>query len=427
MNTFFKVAGMSLAAIGSMMFNPLFWFIIIITSLIYKKNYKLEYEAIGYNEPLWQRVVNSLLAGLLAGVLGSGVSVFLGITIEQYVPENGVFRSEIVYIWVIALLLSLFNQRYLCFSYAGGIVAFLNLTIGYPKINAIGILALVGILHLAESLLIFIDGHSNAIPGFFKLKTGEVVGGFLMNRVWPLPVVIFFAAFIAGGMGDSVSMPDWWPIIKLFGDVDQTKDLIYILQPIPVVLGYGDIAITKSPASRCKESALRLSVYSLILLALCIIASKYSAFAYIAALFAPIGHEILILYGQKEEEQGHRYFAPSDKGLKVLYAIKNSPAHEMDIESGDIILSINNNDIISEEHLYEILEKYPSYIWMIIEKIDGSKRTVEFKDYSKGIGNLGIIFATENPSKYFELKKGSPVLDKFKSRLGNLLGKNRKN
>ncbi len=427
MNTFFKVAGMSLAAIGSMMFNPLFWFIIIITSLIYKKNYKLEYEAIGYNEPLWQRVINSLLAGLLAGVLGSGVSVFLGITIEQYVPENGVFRSEIVYIWVIALLLSLINQRYLCFSYAGGIVAFLNLTIGYPKINAIGILALVGILHLAESLLIYIDGYSNALPGFFKLKTGEVVGGFLMNRVWPLPVVIFFAAIVAGGMGGSVSMPDWWPIIKLFGDVGQTKDLIYILQPIPVVLGYGDIAVTMSPASKCKESAKRLSVYSLTLLALCIIASKLSAFAYVAALFAPIGHEMLILYGQKEEEQGKRYFAPSNKGLKVLYAIKDSPAYKMDIEFGDIILSINNNDIISEEQLYEILEKYPSYIWAIIEKIDGSKRTVEFKDYAKGIGNLGIIFATENPSKYFELKKGSPVLDKFKSRLGNLLVKNRKN
>lgn len=423
MNTFFKVAGMSLAAIGSMMFNPLFWFIVIITTLIYKKNYRLEYEAIGYNEPLWQKVVNSLLAGLLAGVLGSGVSVFLGITIEQYIPENGVFRSEIIYIWIIALLLSLLNQRYLCFSYAGGIVAFLNLTIGYPKINAIGILALVGILHLAESLLIYIDGHSNALPGFFKLKTGEVVGGFLMNRVWPLPVVIFFAAIIAGGMGDSVSMPDWWPIIKLFGDVDQTKELIYILQPIPVVLGYGDIAITKSPSSRCKESALRLSVYSIVLLVLCIVASRIKIFSYIAALFAPIGHELMIIYGQKEEEQGKRYFTPSEKGMKVLYAIKDSPGYKMNIESGDIILSINNDDITNEEHLNEILEEYPSYIWMDIEKTDGSKKTIEFKDYAKGIGNLGIIFATDSPVKYFELKKGSPILDILKEKIRNLLGR----
>lgn len=422
MNTFFKVAGMSLAAIGSMMFNPLFWLIIIITSLIYKKNFKLEYEAIGYNEPLWKRVVNSLLAGLLAGILGSGISVFLGITIEQYVPEKGVFSSEIIYIWVIALLLSLLNQRYLCFSYAGGIVALLNLTTGYPKINAIGILALVGILHLAESLLILIDGHSNAIPGFFKLKTGEVVGGFLMNRIWPLPVVIFFVAFIAGGMGDSVSMPDWWPIIKIFGDVDQTKDLIYILQPIPVVLGYGDIAITKSPTSRCKESALRLSIYSFVLLALCIVASKLKVFAYIAALFAPIGHELLILYGQKEEEQGERYFAPVEKGIKVLYSIKDSPAYKMGIESGDIVLSINNNDIMNEEHLNEILEEYPSYIWMNIERQNGRVESIEFKDYAKGIGNLGIIFATERPSKYFELKKDNPIFDKLKSWIKNIFG-----
>jgi hypothetical protein len=423
MNTFFKVAGMALAAIGSMMFSPLFWFVIVITSLIYKRNSKLEYAALGYNEPLWQKVLNSLLAGLLAGILGSGISVLLGLTIEQYVPGEGVYSSGILYIWVIALLLSLLNQRYLCFSYAGGIVALSNLITGYPRINAIGILALVGILHLAESLLILVDGHSNAVPGFFKLKTGEIVGGYHMNRVWPLPVLIFFAAFIAGGVGDSVSMPDWWPIIKMSG-VEQMDNLIYMLQPIPVVLGYGDIAIVKNPSQKCKESASKLSIYSIVLLTLCIIASKIMIFAYLAALFAPVGHELLILYGQKEEEQGERYFSPSKKGLKVLYAIKDFPGHKMNLNAGDIILKINNNDILNEEHLNEVLEGYPTYIWLDVEKADGSLKSIEYKDYKKGIGNLGIIFAAENPSKYFELKMDSPFFDKLKNKLSSFFGRN---
>ena len=415
MSTFLKIASMALAAIGSMMFNSLFWFVIAITALVYKKNSKTEYTMLGYSESLWQKVASSLLAGLLAGVLGSSISVLLGITIEQYIPEEGTFSSGILYIWVIALLLSLLNQRYLCFSYAGGIVALMNLITGFPNINAVGIMALVGILHLAESLLILIDGHSNAVPGFFKLKNGEIVGGFFMNRAWPLPMLIFFSALITGGVGDSVSMPDWWPIIKQNGLQDQVENLMYILQPIPVVLGYGDIAITKNPVSRCRDSAFRLALYSIVLIGFCLIASKISTFAYIAALFAPIGHELLILYNQKEEEQGEHCFAYSDKGLKVLYCKRDLPGEKMNIIPGDIILSINNNEIINEKHLNEVLESYPTYIWLDIAKADGSRKAVEYKDYTKGIGSLGILFVQEKPSIYFEIKKGSLLFNKIKN------------
>lgn len=424
MATFFKIAGISLGAIGYMIFNPLFWFVIIITALVHKRNSKMEFAMLGYSEPLWRKVLNSLLAGLLAGILGSSISVFLGITIEQYMPNEGVFGSGILYIWGIALLLSLLNQRYLCFSYAGGIVALTNLIIGYPNINAIGILALVGILHLAESLLIFIDGHSNAIPGFFKLKDGKIVGGFFMNRVWPLPVLIFFITFLTGNVVESVAMPDWWPIIKQPGLRYDLENIMYILQPIPVVLGYGDIAITKDPASRCKDSSLRLAAYSIVLICLCVIASKVRAFAYIAALFSPIGHELLILYGQNEEELGVHRFVHSDEGLMVLYSKKDFPGSKMKIGTGDLIISINNNETNNEEHLNEVLKDYPTYIWLDIIKNDGTKKTVEYKDYVKGIGDLGIIFATENPKAFFEIKKSLPLVDKIRDRLNKIFRSN---
>ncbi len=414
MNTLISVAGMALAAIGSMMFNPLFWVIVGITALIYKKNSKMEYAMLGYMEPLWQQVLGSLLAGLMAGLLGSGISVLLGITLEEYVPGKETFTSGIIYIWVVALLLSLLNQRYLCFSYAGGIVALSNLIIGYPKINALGILSLVGILHLAESLLILMDGHTNAVPGFFKTKNGNITGGYFMNRVWPLPVLIFFIAFISREIGSSVSMPDWWPVIKQAWLPENSENIMYILQPIPVVLGYGDFAITKSPALRCRETSMKLGLYSITLIGICVLASKISVFAYAAALFAPIGHELLILHGQKSEEEGVYFFSKPDKGLKVLSCIKNFPGSKMNIKPGDIVLSINNIAIDSEEQLNEALANYPTYIWLDIERTDGSKETLEFNDYAKGIGNLGIIFISEKPNMYFEIKKESKFLNKIK-------------
>ena len=94
----------------------------------------------------------------------------------------------------------------------------------------------------------------------------------------------------------------------------------------------------------------------------------------------------------------------------------------MNLNAGDIILKINNNDILNEEHLNEVLEGYPTYIWLDVEKADGSLKAIEYKDYKKGIGNLGIIFSTENPDKYFELKMDSPLFDKLKNKLKSILG-----
>lgn len=412
MTTFLKIAGMTLASMGSLLFNPLFWMVTGITAFMYNKNAKLEDTMLGYRVPLWEKVIYSLLAGLLGGLLASSISVFLGITIEQYIGHRGAFNSGISYIWVIALLLSLLNPRYLCFSYAGGIVALMNLITGFPSINAIGIMALVGILHLAESLLIWIDGHSSAVPAFFKLKNGEVVGGYIMNRIWPLPMLVLFVALTAGGVGDSVSMPEWWPIIKQSGA--PIDNLMYIMQPIPVVLGYGDIAITKNPVRRCRDSAVRLAVYSIVLIGLSAAASKISVFAYIAAIFAPVGHELLILYNQKEEERGRPYFAKGDKGLKVLYCKKDSPGGKMNIEPGDTIIGINNIEIDSEVELKEILSGYPPYIWVDILKADGRRKTLEYKDYEKGISNLGVIIVPDRANLYFEINKGSPLLKRLK-------------
>lgn len=412
MTTFLKIAGMTLASMGSLLFNPLFWMVTGITAFMYNKSAKLEYTMLGYNTPLWEKVAYSLLAGLLGGILGSSISVFLGITIEQYMGQGGVLNSGLLYIWVIALLLSLLNPRYLCFSYAGGIVALVNLITGFPNINAVGIVALVGILHLVESMLIWIDGYSSAVPAFFKLKDGQIVGGYIMNRIWPLPMLVLFITLTTAGAGDSVSMPEWWPIIKQAGIT--TDNLMYIMQPIPVVLGYGDLAITKNPIKRCRDSAARLSIYSIVLIILSALASKIHVFAYFAALFAPIGHELLILYNQKEEEKGRPYFSYAKNGLKVLYCKKDSPGSKMNIESGDTLISINNANINSEAELKEVLDEYPPYIWIDILKADGRRKTVEYKDYNKGISNLGIIIVPEKANLYFEINKGSPLLKRLK-------------
>lgn len=424
MVTILKLAGLIFEQFGSLLRDEFFWIIILIMLMMYRRNSALEKQMLGSSYPLVNKTVSSVLVGLAGGLLGSLLVFLVGISLEDYTRSgSGSLMEGITYIWIAAILLSMINPRYLCFSYGGGIVALLSLVFGFPRVNVPGLMALVGVLHLVESFLIWLDGYTYSTPLFLRRGKGDTVGGYIMNKIWPLPLVVFVVMF--GGEGGRASlagivdMPSWWPLLKNSA-AGGVRDLIYVPLVIPVVLGYGDMAVTKMPDDKCKSSALRLAGYSLVLIMLSIIASKHVIFAFAAALFAPIVHEMLILYGAREEEEGKPYFADEAYGLKVLYVQKDSPAYSMNIEPGDTIMSINGMDIYYESQLAEFLSSYPVYIWLGIKKADGRTVTVEHTNYRTGIRNLGALIVPHRPNLYYEMNKGeSPVkrlIDRYNRR-----------
>lgn len=400
-----KIAGLVLKEISSIVSNQLFWMIVLLLVLLYKKSSNIEKVMLGRKFSLIEKVSASLVNGIIGGLLGSFLVMIIGITLINYNGNNqDSLTTGIMYIWLLAVFLAMINPRYLCFSYAGGIIALINLLFGVPEINVPGLLALIGILHLIESFLIRLDGHSHAVPVFLKKKCGTIVGGYIMNKMWPIPLVLLAFGFTYipySRILNLDSMPTWWPIMKQTFVISGLSYLPFI---IPVVLGYGDMAITKTPEKRCRESALKLGIYSIILILLAVLSSKLIAFAYIAAIFAPLAHELLIIYGKKEEEKGKPLFDFDGKGLTVLYTKKNSPAYKMNLEPGDKILKVNNSSIKSELQLAEILSESPKVLWMEIRKLDKSIISVDYQDYRNGIKGLGALIVPQNASVYFELK-----------------------
>jgi hypothetical protein len=404
MHFILKIAGLILVEISGVIVNQIFWVLIFVVFLLYKKSSNIEQTMLGSRLPLKDKMSSSLFNGFIGGLFGSFLVVLLGITIETYTPNSqGVFASGITYIWIIAILLAMVNVRYLCFSYAGGLVALISLVFGFPNVNVPGLMALVGILHLIESLLIWMDGHSYSVPIFVKKSSGKIVGGYIMNRMWPIPLVLTALAFpLALGISNISGeiMPSWWPLLT------QQQAFSYVMFFVPVVLGYGDIALTQAPEQRCRKSAYRLAAYSMILIILSIIAARLQIFAFIAALFAPVAHEALIIWGKREEEEGKPLFDGSGDGICVLYVRENSIGKEMHIEAGDRVLGINNNAMHSESQLAEFLATYPTYIWLEVKKPNGSIKTLEWQNYREGIKNLGILIVPRNAGVYFEMNEG---------------------
>ena len=241
----------------------------------------------------------------------------------------------------------------------------------------------------------------------------------MMNKIWPIPLVAF--AVILGNetggvsLGGMVDMPGWWPFLK-HSAAGSSHGLAYLPLVVPVVLGYGDLAITRTPQQKCRSSALRLAGYSLVLIILSVIASKLRLFAFAAAIFAPAAHEMLIQYGVKEEEEGKPYFTNKETGLRVLYVEKDSIAGKMGIVPGDTILSINGMALLSGKQLAEFLAARPVFIWVEFEKYEGKAVTAEYSDYRNRIGDLGILVVPHNAELYYEINRGSSLAKRLVKR-----------
>lgn len=343
----------------------------------------LEREILGKERvPLKDQLLDSILYGFITGIVGSIIIVGIGISIDNIGIE---------YVFPLALILMLINPRYICFSYAGGIVSLVSLLTGFPNINVAGLMAIVGILHLMESILIYIDGAQSSIPLFVEMRDGKIAGGFTMRKFWPIPFVALMTISQISG-GQSVNMPNWWPILVPSGDL---KDISFILLPVIAALGYGDIALTESPIKRAKTSAIRLLMFSIILTLISIIGSKYYIFKWIAAIFGPLMHEYLIIYGQKEEKSKKLIYEAQEIGAMVLLSIKDSPAYRIGIKPGDIIMKINDIPVNNNDDIQSVLIKEPTVANIIVKENDGNFVNYEYSDCN-GIRWLGVIIVQKN-------------------------------
>lgn len=392
--------------------NYLFWTVMAVVALQYKKIAKTRQEMFGIGGNTVVR--DTLVAtgyGLAGGLAASFLLVFTGVNLTSL---------GIGYLWVLALLLMLINPRFLCFSYAGGIIAVSKLIFGTPDIDIPQLMGLIAVLHLIESLLIYFSGHAGATPMFTKREDGSLVGGFTLQKFWPLPVVAVAVLTYPEAMGYTVlpEMPAWWPAIKFGQEFSLTS--VGVLLPIVVGLGYGDIAVAHTPVEKSRMSATNLSVFSVVLLFLSVLASRYGVFEIVAALFAPLGHEAVIYLGKRTEMNGKPLYVRPEQGVRVLETLPDSPARKAGLASGDVIININGYIVNSKRDIDYIILTQPGLaeiVYMVHRQNRWRKEQVRVRPNQV----LGIIAVPEgNESIYTELRNRS-VISRITGKLRSLI------
>ncbi|NLY77590.1 MAG: PDZ domain-containing protein [Tissierellia bacterium] len=361
----------------STLLSPLFWIVACIVLFQYIKTGKMEKGILGqYKRSPFLNTISSIVFGLVGGILGSIVFIHYKVFISQ---------SDFIFLLPLSLILSILHPRFICFSYAGGIVSLSSLILGWPNINVTGIMFVVGVLHLIESMLILLDGTSSRIPIFME-KDNHIIGGFAMNRFWPVPFVMFLQG--------------------------KTNPMTLI-----AILGYGDLSLSSLPEKKARHTSILLFFFSIILIILSIKSQRDYTYKYLAAIFAPVAHEIIIALGRLNEERGKYIFKPSSKGLKILDTLPGSIGEKIGFKSGDILISINGRRIFSKEDVEEILYYRPRILWMDILDVKKGYISKEYKNSKgKGINSLGLIVISDTPDYQLIVEEKESSIARFINR-----------
>lgn len=388
-----------------------FWVIVGFLTMQFVRMQKTKEAWFGnLGEPVWQQMGKTIVSGLIGGLAGSFLMVLVGINLSDI---------GLIWLWPLAIFLMLVHPRFICFAYAGGLISLSTIIFGFPKVDVPQLMALVALLHMVESVLIYISGHMGASPVYIKNKLGQVTGAFNLQKLWPIPIVALAVMNIPIDQlgGSSINMPDWWPLIKPPGNIDPNQ-LTYILFPVIAALGYGDLAVTTRPREKSKRSARHLFVFSFALMGLAVLSSYYRQVAFLAALFSPLGHELVIWMGQKGELEGQPLYIQSGHGVRVLDVMKKSPAFQLGLDSGDLILNVNGKDVNSKQEFDAALENS----WGVVE--------VEWERYPEQLlqrdtvrkalmQDFGVIFAPEAYDRpMVEFSSGGFFVRWLKKRMG---------
>ncbi|WP_350344161.1 hypothetical protein PRVXT_000540 [Proteinivorax tanatarense] len=397
----------------------------------YKKQTIMERKLFGISitNPYKETVISTAY-GVIGGLIGSFVLIFIGVEFASV---------GIVFVWPIAILLMLINPRYMCFAYAGGFVGVLVLLTrlivevlgvqhygsefleAFLSINLPGLMVVVGVLHLVESGLIFLSGAKGITPIYFERKDKkgykEVIGGFTLQRFWPVPLVVLFAMAIPSGElvveSSSIQMPSWWPLIEMSQQPPPGHTVTMVMFSVIAAVGYSELAFSTTPKKKSRDTAKNLGIYSTVLVLLAIVANFFPLLTFLPVIFAPLGHELLVLYSQHKEFSKEPLFPTNDgNGIVVLGILPGSVGEKLGLEPGFRIKRINGQNIESYFDYQHLIAENPTYLKMEVEDLHGRLKFLKAPLFQRR-RQLGIITMPDGTPKYMASFKFNSPLEKI--------------
>jgi hypothetical protein len=396
------VAWVVLTQILSFFLNPFVYLFLFLVYMQYRRQVGFERKLFHVRiNTAWEQLSQSVMYGLFGGMIASCAVIMLGVVISPV---------DMLAVFAISLILACLHIQYLCFAYAGGIAGVLSYAVGFwpqgadlPGIgwlwavllnmNMTSLLAIVGILHLVEAILVKLNAGRGSSPLFINGKRGLLVGAYQLQKFWFIPLFTIISVPQAEAL--PISLASWWPLLAAGAGTG------FSLLLLPVVIGFADTASSSLPAQQARKSFRLIASYSLILLALSIASLQWHGMVLVASLFAVLGHEGIIRLSRWRDRNKTRIFVQRGQGAVVLAVVPQSPAEVLGVEPGDILVKINGKEITHCHDVYPALQIQSTFCKMEVQNIDGHIKYVQRTVYQGDHHQLGLIFAPDEQADYY--------------------------
>ncbi|TCK93473.1 hypothetical protein EDC19_1666 [Natranaerovirga hydrolytica] len=394
-----EIIHLTLLSTAKAVFTSAYFLVIVFVFYMLRKSQVIN--LYGYKERFHSanQLIESVLQGIVIGVMGSVVMVIVGLPIK--------LSAAVLLLLPIAIILSLIHPRFLCFSYALGILAcfsfilngqnYFGINMPNLEIDISGLMALVGVLHLMEAILIYFVGDKNPIPIITK-KNNKVIMGYILQRFWPIPFSIL-ALNIGTIDGNVIDMPSWWPIIK--PALDMNTMYFFALLPIISALGYRTITFSYEPKEKARASSMKLSLYSIVLILFAMFSVHNPIIKIIGVMYMVIAHEGIMQWDQLVEHIKKPIYTLPKQGVRVISIQSNGIADKLGMEVGDVIHRINGIDVKDTKDYKEVIEENYNFFTIDVEKKDGKKVQLDYQMLNTS-KNLGLNYLPENPKIIYQ-------------------------
>ena len=344
----------------------------------------------------FELTISQVILGIFAGTIASLILSYLGIVF--------IGQVTVTLLFMISIILMIFGNRFICFSYSAGILSLISVSIqfiesiyhitipqlDFLKVDVVMIISLVAVLHIVEGILVIIDGDRGTIPVFTN-KNNTIIGGFALKRYWIIPVALMFIMNNPNiPSGSQASIPMWWPVIKS-SSYNLIRNAVIGFFAFYGMIGYNSITFTKTKKEKVISSGMGISFYGMVLLLVAQLGKINLGAEFMVAIFAPAAHELMLKIQTYIEINGKPKYVSTDDGLMVLEVAPASPAFEMGIKSGDVLIEINDKKIINEQDMMDALGNVSTFIWLKIKTVHGNLERVDYNKMNKN-KRLGIVF-----------------------------------
>ena len=386
---------------GAILFPPSIFILLILLLVLYFKNKKraaMQKIMVGGSvESAVELTLSQFVFGVFGGIIGSIILNLCGVVFNE--------NCRIEVLFLTSIILMAIKPSFVCFSYSASVLGLISIILkmiamiipnaDYTFIFNLDILCImifVGVMHVVEGILVFLDGHRGAFPILIK-RNDEVIGGYSLKRYWIIPVAIMIIGNMGSPYGDYNNIPlseipSYWSTFKSQEQINILKTAFLSLFSFYAVSGYSSVTYTRSKREKAVSSGIYIFSYGILLILAAQIARIGISGEIFVVIFAPVAHELMLKLQRMSEMKRQPKFISDKNGLVVLEVGNDSRLREFNIGVNSKIISVNDEYIECEKDIYTILKKN---LHKAVIKIKDCDCVIKDIDYVHDNNRLGVL------------------------------------